>query len=554
MAFVAENRKQYRGRAHHWLRSNPAAAAVGLVPDALGADKAARKSAEAGLSFLERVGLGDVVLAEAARYGPKAAAAIAALLDKDPLALDLKPPKAPAFLRVSELPSVLLRAGGRLPDEGIDALLEMLRTVPLSPRYPGVDAVAEAVEADSLDAFLAALVDQWVLAGGGGRHDWMVFAQGLFEAPAAQRRVGEQLRTWGSKNKANAERLADALALRPTDAALLHLAHVGQTSRFDALRGKIQGLLADIAESRGLTQAELEDRTGPDLGLDAGGVLALSYGDRGFSVGLDETLNLVIRDDEGSILKRLPPKRGTDDAALAKAARTRFAVFKKDVAAIAVRLQRRLEGAMVRQRAWSADAFGRFVVGHPVVCHMARGLVWEVIDGARFRVAEDGTLADVEDDPFALPDDAEVRIAHPLGLGAERAVWSERFADYDRVQPFEQLSRATFAPTDAERAQTIFDRHAGAVLPGAKLMGLLESRGWRRDGGGNVSGWSRSLQTEQGERVVRVPISPGFEIGFLADSGDQRVGPVDVGVPLGSVDPVAFSELARDLEAVRERG
>ena len=40
-----------------------------------------------------------------------------------------------------------------------------------------------------------------------------------------------------------------------------------------------------------------------------------------------------------------------------------------------------------------------------------------------FRVAEDRTLADVDDEAYTLPDDATVAIAHPLSLGAAVPAW-----------------------------------------------------------------------------------------------------------------------------------
>ena len=49
-----------------------------------------------------------------------------------------------------------------------------------------------------------------------------------------------------------------------------------------------------VAENRGLTMAELEDRLAPDLGLDSSGSLTLDFGPRQFTVGFDETLKPVV--------------------------------------------------------------------------------------------------------------------------------------------------------------------------------------------------------------------------------------------------------------------
>ncbi|KJS51024.1 hypothetical protein VM98_39430, partial [Streptomyces rubellomurinus subsp. indigoferus] len=87
-----------------------------------------------------------------------------------------------------------------------------------------------------------------------------------------------------------------------------------------------------------------------------------------------------------------------DDAELAPAERKRFAALKKDVRTVAGDQIRRLEDAMVSGRSWTAEEFAQLFVGHPLLWHLVRRLVWLAeADGTAtaFRVAEDRTLADV---------------------------------------------------------------------------------------------------------------------------------------------------------------
>lgn len=84
-----------------------------------------------------------------------------------------------------------------------------------------------------------------------------------------------------------------------------------------------------VAENRGLTMAELEDRTAPDLGLDSSGSLTLDFGPRQFTVGFDETLKPVVRDANGKVLKDLPKPNQSDDKTLATDAVNLFKQLKK---------------------------------------------------------------------------------------------------------------------------------------------------------------------------------------------------------------------------------
>src|SRR5204863_4660248 len=97
-------------------------------------------------------------------------------------------------------------------------------------------------------------------------------------------------------------------------------------------------------------------------------------------------------------------------------AHKRFAALKKDLRSVADDQIRRLERAMVTQRRWSTAEFRELIVGHPLLWHIARRLVWVSDDGRSFRLAEDRTLADAHDDTLTLDDRARVGIAHPLHL------------------------------------------------------------------------------------------------------------------------------------------
>lgn len=83
-----------------------------------------------------------------------------------------------------------------------------------------------------------------------------------------------------------------------------------------------------VAENRGLTMAELEDRPAPDLGLDSSGSLTLDFGPRQFTVGFDETLKPVVRDANGKVLKDFKPNQ-SDDKTLATDAVNLFKQLKK---------------------------------------------------------------------------------------------------------------------------------------------------------------------------------------------------------------------------------
>jgi hypothetical protein len=567
IARVAARRKKFRLAALAWLAEHAEVAAYGLIPDAVGPTGEGRDDATAALAYLAARGQQKAVLAAAKEYGKAVLVAIEALLSRDPLALDVAPPKPPAFLRLAELPRVRLAKGGILDDRATEALVEMLQISPLDPAYPGISLVARACEPASLAAFALELVEQWVLGDAPGRHDWMLHAIVHLPSEASTRRLVALAREWARKNQAKAARAAGALATLGTDVALLHLSHIAETTRFDALRKQVSALVLEAASARGLTLDELGDRTVPDAGLDPDGTLRLDYGPkRRFRVTLDETLQPQVEEllpggKRSAAARALPRPTKHDDAAAAELARERFLALKKELEAIADRQRRRLEHALATQRCWTIAEFKTLLVEHPLAGHLARRLVWVSAHEKRsalFRVAEDRSFADDRDRAFALPEGASIRLAHPARDPELTKAWPRTFGEYAILQPFEQLARGA-PPIDArERDATTLERVAGIKAPAKKVLGVLESRGFRRVDPGYVQTFVRAARdTKGGELEVRVAVSPPFEIAYLQSADDATTEPATLRDPkaaarrFGDLDAVSFSELVRDLDALR---
>ncbi|WP_307856456.1 DUF4132 domain-containing protein [Catenulispora pinistramenti] len=240
----------------------------------------------------------------------------------------------------------------------------------------------------------------------------------------------------------------------------------------------------------------------------------------------------------------------------------------KDVRTLAASQIARFELAMVTQRRWTVQEFGDYFIGHPLLRHVVRRLVWATgtddgIDSS-FRVAEDLSLADVSDGEYTLADDAVVGIAHPLHLGAGLAGWSEVFADYEILQPFDQLGRAVHALTDEEKASGTLTRFAGIDVPTGKVLGL-ERRGWRRGAPQDAGVQHWVYRTLPGGGSVTVALDPGIAVGFVGALGEnQRFSGVflsthdEGGVyrprpespTFAGLDAVTASELLRDLTEV----
>jgi hypothetical protein len=353
-----------------------------------------------------------------------------------------------------------------------------------------------------------------------------------------------------------------------TDVALMNLSAIAEKSPLLQLREAARAAIVDAAEARGLDEVDLADRLSPDLGLDARGGLDLSFGERRFRVGFDETLKPVLRDAEGRRLAALPRPTKADDPEAAKAASRHWAALRKDAEAAAGLQVTRLEAMLASQRRVAPGVFWPFFAAHPLIRHLAGRLVWGFYpDGAPatppghvFRLAEDLSPTDAADDALALDVAAAegvVGLVHPLHLDPEAlAAWSGLFADYEIAQPFPQLARETFAFTEAERGGAETLRFDGIRVGGRRLRGL-RPQGWSTDTGGeHVHAVQRPVALPDGTRLVAVL---RFEDGFW-----HRPGPEGDGIQtlrtltlsetgwraaathrFGDLDPVTASEVLR---------
>ncbi len=542
--------KAARPAAYAWVRRFPRHAAAGLIPIVLGPVGTDRDRASLLLVALAHAGHRDVALEEAAHHGPEVRAAFQALLDRDPLALvPMKLPKLPDGLENVVRPK--LKDGRVLSRDATTAVLEMLAFSPIDPPYAGVEQLAEACDPRSLDAFVEALVRTWVANGMIPAHEWMVRAVALIGSDKSARFLFDRGRAWALDNaKQRALLSLDVLGAMGSDLALSLVGRVSRSGARQYMKDRAVEVLAEIAESRGLSPDELEDRTAPDLGLDENGSMLFDFGPRAFRAGFDEHLRPFVQTAEGGErLDSFPRAQKTDDAAKAKAASEAWKELKNEADKVSKDQIARLERLMGDERRVASDVFLDSFVKHPLVGHLARRLVWGAFDAkgallGTFRVAEDRTLATVDDDLYALPEDARVGLIHPhtvRGTPALVARWGQQLSDYTIAQPFGQLTREVLEIEPRDLAVRYTNKKSMTGL----LFGL-RAFGWRANVQeyGDIEGFERTL----GNSRVVLGINPWLHQG----ESKEHTLTLTVMTTEGQAPPtpVQLSELAFQLDGV----
>ncbi|HNH46739.1 MAG TPA: DUF4132 domain-containing protein, partial [Myxococcota bacterium] len=451
------------------------------------------------------------------------------------------------------LPPVRLKSGERLPPAAVQATVEMLSFSNLDLPYAGLEQLRSACSAESLETLAQDLATRWVTAGAAPAQRWAAQSLALIGGDDAARWLAGQIDRWvAEKSKARWMDALELLAQIGTDRALMWLGRLAQRGRIATLKEAAGEKLSMVAAERGLSLEEMEDRTVPDLGLDEQGSLRLDFGPRQFYVSFDEQLSPVVLDAERQPLAALPRIQKQDDPEKAKAAWEQYKQLKDDASKSCAHQIHRMERAMALERRWSVEEFRAFLLQHPLMRHLVRRLVWAVQGPGQpltgFRVSEDLSVADCEENILELPAEAEVWVLHPLRMESLLPVWGQIFADYGILQPFPQLSRPIFRPLVALTGDRPLEQYAGRLAGRSWLYGL-RSWGWNFDGD-PYNGYSSMSRSGPGPLQLRFRLDPG--IYEHSDTGkEQKLGAVTLsGGSWADLGEVGYSELIRQLEAV----
>jgi hypothetical protein len=312
----------------------------------------------------------------------------------------------------------------------------------------------------------------------------------------------------------------DVLARRPD--ALRPIARLATHGMRAEASEHAEAVLRRVQRERGLSDDDIDDLIAPVFVTGP-----LDFGARRFFARLDDQLRPSVYDEAGAKIAKLPKPNKKDDAKKSAAAVDAWTSFRDNAANEAKEQARRMERAMIGERDYRDADFRGTIIEHPILGALARRLLWRSADGTLFRVAEDGSLANVGDVAFDVR--GPFRIVHPIDLDAATlARWSTVFADYEILQPFEQLGRARFEALPEYRDK----------LATRAATFVLEGQGWDV-----TSAYDIFMSLVREIRGARVTLTmTGMDERVLTSVETE-----------GELDRIATSEIGRDLDKILAR-
>lgn len=219
------------------------------------------------------------------------------------------------------------------------------------------------------------------------------------------------------------------------------------------------------------------------------------------------------------------------------------------------RVRRSLEESMIRGDLFQGREL-RSLSDHPLLAPIMTGLVFLSSDGNLGWLLEGGSsLRDAQGATTEIDPEDQLRIAHPCDFFAsgDWASWQRDCFVHEIVQPFKQVFRELYLPTEREKEEGRRDttRYAGHQLQPRQALGLLGSRNWivdYEDGGvrktwykENLNAWITFEQYFQ---------SPADVEGITVNSVSFTTRGEWESKLLKDVPPRVFSETMRDVDLV----
>lgn len=324
------------------------------------------------------------------------------------------------------------------------------------------------------------LVNVWVGLEGDPKARWALrLAAGHIDDRLVQTLVAA-VKAWGYTKKQRAVIAVEQLGALDTIYALSQVQALSTSRKLkDLVIAATHDTLKAAAQRRGLSLIELYDELTPDFGLGGDG-LVLEVGPQRYRVQLQGDLSLRVVNDKGKASKTLPALKDESLRLQWDAANAEFKTTASGVKAIAKQQGPRLHTAFITGQRWPAQRWHRLFLQHPLLRIVGRSLIWQLQQGVSFRIAEDFSLVDANDDPVELPADAHITLWHPADAApGEAEAWRTCLADYELQPLIDQVGAACLLPDASQWKDGALHPAAALEISQGALSGLLAKWNYR---------------------------------------------------------------------------
>ncbi|HEY9259662.1 DUF4132 domain-containing protein [Chitinophaga sp.] len=420
--------------------------------------------------------------------------------------------------------------------------------------------------------FATHLFQMYIERGGDAKYKYLMTLVALVGDDQMATNLRIAVQQWiDTKRLKMAEHGVGALALHGSAPALRSVEFLSRRYRIRKSNVGAAALAAlqNTATEMGISIHELGDRIIPDLGFD-GRFKSFEVKNDTYYVFLDRHFKPAYLNDHKRQLKAIPTATSSE-------IKESFKALTKEAAEIVKSQSPRLEHFLVIQRKWNATQWQQLFLHHPVMFVYATRLVWALFDEqdqliTTFYCREDATLLTLVDTTITLPENAAVRILHPVYLDAPTLQqWKQKFSVLQITPVFPQLERPVAALPPQQAYSTLVHDFEDISMESDILNRYMEQKGWKLSEGSDgkyVYAYHKTDDEHQLEVIVEMSSiykedSFRYKLGklyFIDKTKTQQrwfrstdKEAVECLLPLKSVPPVFYSEAITDISVSREQ-
>lgn len=484
--------------------------------------------------------------------------------------------KKVAWLFEQPYKTLKFKDGGEVPEDYLKTLIILYSDMPSIAINSTAVEIAGKIDPHDLNDFTVEVFRRWASKGATAKTKWVMWFCGVHGGHGMIETLMKYIKEWSEHSRgAIASEAVYAMAVNGSSEALMNVDSMARKFKHRQVRNSANDALVKASEILGITKEELSDRIVPDMGFNDEMCRVFDYGKRQFNVYLTPTLEIEIYNGDKKV-KNMPKVGANDDKEIAEKSYNDFKVMKKQIKTVVENQKQRLEYVLMCDRKWTCENWKKLFVKNPVMHCFAIGLIWGIYNGSEliesFRYMDDGSFTNIDEDEFELPENAEIGLVHPIELSDEqKSSWAEQLSDYEITQPFNQLGRPCYKPTEKELNDDEITRFESVSVGNYTLRGKLTKQGWET-GTPLDGGWFHEFVRNDALKCVKnsdgATVYEGYhtEIEFdgmgidYMEAEDVNLGKLifknynasynDKNLKIKDVNPRYFSEIIMQLTAL----
>jgi hypothetical protein len=479
---------------------------------------------------------------------------------------------AEKWLDDSTLPPLYLLDGNALSTDMVRFLMYRMGRVKEIRSDVEVKPLLRLIDRSRSGDFATRLFQIYLERGGDAKFKYLMTLAALVGDDQLANNLRIAVQQWiDTKRLKMAEHGVGALAIHGSARALRSVEFLSRRYRIRKSNVGAAALAAlqSAAAEMGISIHELGDRIIPDFGFD-GRFKPFEVKNDVYRAFLDSNFKPAYINDNNRQLKAIPTATSSE-------IRESFKALSKEVVGTVKSQTLRLEHFLVIQRKWSTTQWQQLFLGHPVMFVFATRIAWGLFDEQEqlittFYCREDATQLTLVDTIITLPENASVRILHPVYLDAPTLQqWKQKFADLQIIPVFPQLERPVAALPPQQATTTLVHDFEDISMESDILNRYMEQKGWKLSEGSDgkyVYAYHKTDDEHQLEVIVEMSSiykedSFQYKLGklyFIDKTKTQQrwfrstdKEAVDCLLPLKNVPPVFYSEAITDISVSREQ-